>query len=648
MFAFLQKIGKSLMFPIATLPAAALLLRLGSGDILGAVPNEVVQYIASIMAASGNAILSNLPMIFAIGIAMGFAHDNSGGAALAGAIAHLVLVAVLAALDETLNMGVFGGIIAGIIAGLLYNKFYLVKFPEWLSFFGGRRFVPIITSMTMAVVASILAIIWGPIQGGIDVVGNWLIGAGSLGVGMYGFLNRLLIPVGLHHVVNTVIWFDFGEFINASGELIKGDIHRFLAGDPSAGHFQAGFFPIMMFGLPAVCLAMYFAAKKEKRAAVGGMLLSIALTACLTGVTEPIEFSFMFLSPILYVIHALLTGLSLAIAYIVGFRDGFGFSAGLIDYLLNFGLADKPLLLIPLGLTFGAIYFVIFYFLIKKFDLQTPGREEDAENDTISDSLISDDINLRAYQTIEALGGKDNIQEIDFCTTRLRLLVSNTDKVDEQKLKAGGARGVFCISRTNVQVIIGTSVEFLAEAMKAQLTNSNFVSPLDVMQKVTQTQNNPSILHEDFVMPITGDLIPLAEVPDKAFSTGMMGGGFSIYPHDGVVYAPFDAQVVMVTPSKHAVGLLSNTGVELLIHVGLDTVKLHGEGFNSCVTEGQRVQRGEILLNVDLHSIQEKVPSIITPVIFTNLQVHDITLEKFGYQSAGTANIVSIKSVENK
>ncbi|MFJ7406258.1 MULTISPECIES: N-acetylglucosamine-specific PTS transporter subunit IIBC [unclassified Lysinibacillus] len=647
MFAFLQKIGKSLMFPIATLPAAALLLRLGSGDMLGVVENEVVQYIASIMAASGNAILGNLPIIFAIGIAMGFAHDSSGGAALAGAIAHLVLVAVLASLNEALNMGVFGGIIAGITAGLLYNRFYNVKFPEWLSFFGGRRFVPIVTSMTMAVVASILAIVWGPIQGGIDAIGNWLIGAGSLGVGMYGFLNRLLIPVGLHHVVNTVIWFDFGAFTNATGELVKGDIHRFLAGDPSAGHFQAGFFPIMMFGLPAVCLAMYFAAKKEKRAAVGGMLLSIALTAFLTGVTEPIEFSFMFLSPILYAIHAVLTGLSLAISYIIGFRDGFGFSAGLIDYLLNFGLADKPLLLIPLGLGFGTFYFAIFYFIIKKFDLQTPGREDIDEDETKGDSIISDDLDLRAFQTIEALGGKENIKQIDFCTTRLRLLVDNTNKVDEKKLKQRGALGVLCISNTNVQVIIGPSVEFLAEAMKEQLKKGNPTTTKEGIRKAKPiaeaTENNPFILLNDFDMPISGELIPLAEVPDKAFSTGIMGSGFGIYPKDGTVYAPVDGQVVMVSMAKHAVGLLTDTGAELLIHVGLDTVKLEGEGFDSYVTEGQRIQRGEVLLKVDLPRIKNQVPSIITPVIFTNLHGLEITLEKLGYQKAGTPHIISIK-----
>ncbi len=647
MFAFLQKIGKSLMFPIATLPAAALLLRLGSGDMLGAVPNEAIQYIASIMAASGNAILGNLPIIFAIGIAMGLAHDSSGGAALAGAIAHLVLIAVLGTVNEDLNMGVFGGIIAGITAGLLYNKYYNVKFPEWLSFFGGRRFVPIITSITMAILGSILAIVWGPIQGGIDAVGNWMIGAGSLGVGMYGFFNRLLIPVGLHHVINTIIWFDFGEFTNAAGEIVKGDINRFLAGDTSAGHFQAGFFPIMMFGLPAACLAMYFAAKKEKRPIVGGMFVSIALTAFLTGVTEPIEFSFMFLSPVLYGIHAVLTGISLAVAYIVGFRDGFGFSAGLIDYLLNLGLADRPLLLIPLGLGFGAIYIVVFYFLIKKLDLKTPGREDDDEEEGEADASISDDVDLRAYYTIEALGGEENIKQIDYCTTRLRMSVQDANMVDEKTLKQTGARGVMRISKTNVQVIIGTSVEFLAEAMKERLKKGNPApknAKLPTAQPVVEeAAHNETTTFNDFEMPMTGDLLPLSEVPDEAFSAGLMGPGFGIRPTDGTVYAPFDGQVVMIFPTKHAIGLKSNTGVEVLIHVGLDTVKLNGEGFELFVTDGQTIKRGEALLKADITHIKDQVPSVITPVVFTSLMGQEITLGKSGYQRAGSTNIIAMK-----
>lgn len=646
MFAFLQKIGKSLMFPIATLPAAALLLRLGSADMLGAIPNEAIQYIASIMAASGDAILGNLPIIFAIGIAMGFAHDSSGGAALAGAIAHLVLVAVLKTVNEELNMGVFGGIIAGITAGLLYNKYYNVKFPEWLSFFGGRRFVPIITSITMAILGSILAIVWGPIQGGIDAFGNWMIGAGALGVGMYGFFNRLLIPVGLHHVINTIIWFDFGEFTNAAGEIVKGDINRFLAGDTSAGHFQAGFFPIMMFGLPAACLAMYFAAKKEKRPIVGGMFVSIALTAFLTGVTEPIEFSFMFLSPVLYGIHAVLTGISLAVAYLVGFRDGFGFSAGLSDYLLNLGLADKPWLLLPLGLGFGAIYFVVFYFLIKKLDLKTPGREDDEDEDG-EVNAIADDVDLRAYYTIEALGGKDNIKQVDYCTTRLRLSVQDSGSVDEKTLKQTGARGVMRISKTNVQVIIGTSVEFLAEAIKERLKKGNPApanAGLPAAQPVMEeTVKNDTMTFRDFEMPMTGDLLPLTEVPDEAFSAGLMGPGFGIRPIDGAVYAPFDGQVVMVFPTKHAIGLKSDTGIEVLIHVGLDTVKLNGEGFDLFVTDGQKIKRGDALLKADLVQIEDQVPSVITPVVFTSLMGQEITLEKTGYQRAGSTNIITMK-----
>ncbi|MFJ8262276.1 N-acetylglucosamine-specific PTS transporter subunit IIBC [Rummeliibacillus sp. NPDC094406] len=645
MLGFLQKIGKSLMFPIATLPAAALLLRLGSDDMLGSFDVKFVQIIAHIMAASGDAILGNLPIIFAIGIAMGLAFDNSGGAALAGAIAHLILTGVLEKINENLNMGVFGGIIAGIVAGLLYNKFYNVKFPEWLSFFGGRRFVPIITSITMAVLSGILAFVWGPIQNVIDAGGNWMIGAGALGVGAYGFFNRLLIPVGLHHVINTIIWFDFGKFTNAAGEVVKGDIPRFLAGDPTAGIFQAGFFPIMMFGLPAACLAMYFAAKKEKRAVVGGMFISIALTAFITGVTEPIEFTFMFLSPVLYVIHAILTGVSLIVASTLGIHDGFGFSAGLIDYLLNLGIAQKPLLLIPLGLAFAAIYFVVFYFLIIKLDLKTPGREDEDEDAQAIEGNEDEVLDAKAYHTIEGLGGIENIQQVDYCTTRLRLTVKDADQVDEKELKKYGARGTMRISKTNVQVIIGTSVEFLAVAMKKRLAKGNPVPNSTVaaedLEKIVDTITTFKL--EDFEMPVTGEIIPLSEVPDQAFSSGMMGPGFGIIPKGNIFNSPVDGKVMMIFPTKHAIGLVTDTGVEVLIHIGLDTVKLNGEGFELLVEQDQLIQRGDALIKVDLNYVKANVPSIVTPVIFTNSQGKTVTLEKTGYQRSGTANIVNIK-----
>lgn len=301
-----------------------------------------------------------------------------------------------------------------------------------------------------------------------------MLNAGALGVGAYGFFNRLLIPVGLHHVINTVVWFDFGTFTTSSGEVVRGEINRFLRGDETAGPFLSGFFPIMMFGLPGACLAMYMAAKKENKAAVGGMLFSIAITAFATGITEPIEFSFMFLSPLLYAVHAVLTGLSGVITYYLDIHHGFGFSAGAIDYLLNFGIAKNPLLIIPVGLGMGAVYFFIFYFLIIKLDLKTPGREDEDESEPSSQKAApSGDYDARAYHTIEALGGADNITLIDHCTTRLRLQVNDSGLASEQELKRHGARGVVVINKTGIQVIIGTSVEFLAEAMKNRVKQGN-------------------------------------------------------------------------------------------------------------------------------------------------------------------------------
>ncbi|OCS87252.1 N-acetylglucosamine-specific PTS transporter subunit IIBC [Caryophanon latum] len=633
MLAFLQKIGKSLMFPIATLPAAALLVRLGADDMLG----------WSVMATAGDTILGNLPLIFAIGIAMGFAFDGSGGAALAGAIAYLVLTAVLGSIDETIKMNVFGGVIAGVIAGLLYNRFYNVKFPEWLSFFGGRRFVPIITAVVMMFVGWAFGYVWPFVQNWIDAAGNWAIDNGNYGVGLYGFLNRLLIPLGLHHVINTIVWFDFGSFTAADGSVVKGEINRFLKGDPTAGPFLSGFFPIMMFGLPAACLAMYAAAKKEKKKLVAGMLLSIALTAFLTGVTEPIEFTFMFLSPILYGVHALLTGASLAIANALGIHHGFGFSAGLIDYVLNFGIAQKPLLIIPLGLAFAAVYFVIFYFLIVKFDLKTPGREDDEDDiDSVTIEGSDDEVlEAKAYNSIEALGGVANIKQIDYCTTRLRLTLGDTAIIDEKRLKNYGARGVMKLSKTNAQVVIGTSVEFLAEAMKARVQNGNpaVTSNVTVAQATEQVEANSS----DFVQPISGELVPLSEVPDKVFSTGMMGPGFGINIDRGIVNSPIDGEVAMVFPTKHAIGLVTADGLEVLIHVGLDTVKLNGQGFIVHVEQGQKVKRGDTLLTLDLPYVAANAPSTVTPVIFTNAQGKEVTLLKQGQQQAGASNIIELQ-----
>ncbi|WP_078553544.1 N-acetylglucosamine-specific PTS transporter subunit IIBC [Bacillus alkalicellulosilyticus] len=459
MLAFFQRIGKALMLPVAVLPAAALLLRLGQPDLLN------IQF----MAAAGDAIFANLALIFAIGVAIGLSKDGHGSAALAGAIGYFVLTYGAVAINETINMSVLGGILSGVVGGLLYNRYHQIKLPDWLGFFGGRRFVPIVTAAFMVVLAGIMGFVWPGIQMFIDSIGDWIVGAGATGVAAFGFLNRLLIPIGLHHVLNSLVWFVFGEYNGATG-----DLHRFFAGDPTAGMFMGGFFPIMMFGLPAACLAMYFAAKREKRKAVAGMFISIAFTSFLTGITEPIEFTFMFLSPLLYVVHAALTGAALAITYSLGILHGFGFSAGAIDYFLNFGLATKPFLLVIVGLVFAAIYFFVFFFLIKKFDLKTPGREEDGEesiadsNPNLNSPSSLKNYNQLAVDYLTALGGKDNIMAIDNCVTRLRLSMKDATIIDENELKKLGAKGVLKVGPRNIQVIIGTDVEFLAEAMKKQ------------------------------------------------------------------------------------------------------------------------------------------------------------------------------------
>ncbi|WP_342025607.1 N-acetylglucosamine-specific PTS transporter subunit IIBC [Cytobacillus pseudoceanisediminis] len=456
MLGFLQKIGKSLMLPIAVMPAAALLLRLGQDDLLG-IP---------FISAAGNAVFGHLALLFAIGIAIGFSKDGSGAAALAGAVGYFVLTEGAEAINETVNMGVFGGIISGIIAGLLYNKYHDIRLPEWLGFFGGKRFVPIITSLVMIVIAFLFGYVWPPVQAGINSVGDWIIGAGAAGVGVFGFLNRLLIPVGLHHILNTLVWFEFGEFTNAAGDVIKGDLWRFLAKDPSAGIFMTGFFPIMMFGLPGAAFAMVAAAKKERRKAVAGAMAGLAFTSFLTGITEPIEFLFMFLSPVLYFIHAILTGLAMSISYLLDIHHGFGFSAGALDYFLNFGIAQKPVLLAGIGLLYGLLYFVVFYFLIKKLDLKTPGREDEIAGEFEGNSALKGDYAEAADAYLEALGGRENLEEIDNCVTRLRLKVKDIAMVDEGRLKQLGTKGVIKLSKTSLQVIVGTDVEFLANELK--------------------------------------------------------------------------------------------------------------------------------------------------------------------------------------
>ncbi|MCG8540045.1 MAG: N-acetylglucosamine-specific PTS transporter subunit IIBC [Clostridia bacterium] len=446
------------MLPIAVMPAVALLLRLG---VLLNVP---------FITAGGEAVFTNLPILFAIGVSIGFAKESHGAAALAGAIGYFTITSCAKVINAHINMGVLGGIIAGILAGNLYNKYNNIKLPEFLGFFGGKRFVPIITSFSSILLGLVFGYLWPFIQKVIDSIGNWIIGAGEVGLFTFGTLNRLLIPTGLHHIINSMVWFVFGEYNG-----VAGDLNRFFAGDPSAGMFMTGFFPVMMFGLPAVAFAIYSATKKENRKAIGGALVSVAFTSFLTGITEPIEFMFMFLAPVLYAIHAVLTGVSMAITYKLGILHGFGFSGGAIDYFINWNLATRPLLLIPIGLIFAFIYYIVFVFVIKKFNIKLDIPIQDMEDTTekvVPNVIKEDNIDAVANQYLEALGGGENVEELGCCITRLRLTLKDTSRVDENKLKALGSSGVVKMGNKNMQVVVGTKAEILCSEIKELLKKS--------------------------------------------------------------------------------------------------------------------------------------------------------------------------------
>jgi PTS system N-acetylglucosamine-specific IIC component len=472
---FLQPLGRALMLPIAVLPVAGLLLRLGQPDLLN----------IAFVAAAGDAIFSNLGLLFAIGVAVGFARENNGAAGLAGVVcfliategakallhvppevtaklveAHAGLAAAAYKAKALAKLSVPIGIASGLIGGIFYNRFSTFKLPEYLAFFSGRRFVPIISGVAGLFIAMLIGFGYDGINGVVDGASRAVVGSGELGLLVYGFLNRILIVTGLHHILNNIAWFVIGDYHGATG-----DLRRFFADDPSAGGFMSGFFPVMMFGLPAACLAMYHTARPEKKKAVGGMLTSLALTSFLTGVTEPIEFSFMFLAPMLYVVHAVLTGVAMAAMNALDIKLGFTFSAGLFDYVLNFGKATHPLWLLPLGALYAGIYYGLFRFFILKFDLKTPGRE--VEDDVAAADAVTG--GGRGADFVAALGGAGNLVSVDACTTRLRLVVADQAAVSEPTLKALGARGVVKPSDKALQVVLGPIADQVAGEIRAAM-----------------------------------------------------------------------------------------------------------------------------------------------------------------------------------
>lgn len=665
---YLQKVGRALMVPVATLPAAAILM--GIGYWIDPISWGGDNALAALFIKSGAAIIEHMSVLFAIGVAYGMSKDKDGAAALTGFVGFLVLTTlcspaavsmiqkipldqVPAAFGKIENQ--FVGILVGIISAELYNRFSGVELPKALSFFSGRRLVPILTSFLMIVVAFIMMYIWPVIFDGLVNFGEHIQKLGSVGAGVYAFFNRLLIPVGLHHALNSVFWFDVAG-IN--------DIPNFLGGAQSieagkavvgiTGRYQAGFFPIMMFGLPGAALAIYHCARPENKAKVLGIMMAGAFAAFFTGITEPLEFSFMFVAPVLYVIHAVLTGISVFIAASMQWIAGFGFSAGLVDMVLSSRnpLATHWWMLIPQGLVFFAIYYVVFRFTITKFNLMTPGRElavagSEADGQDVNVSTDKDqDVAGLARQYIAAVGGSDNLTGIDACITRLRLNVKDSSLVNEALAKRLGASGVIRLNKTSVQIIVGFVAEKIANAMKTTGPVAAATSaPAAAAPAAAKPQAVPNATTiAALFSPVTGEVVAIEQVPDEAFASKAVGDGVAVKPTEKTVVSPAAGTIVKIFNTNHAFCLETEKGAEIVVHMGIDTVALNGKGFTRLVEEGAEVVAGQPILEMDLDFLNANARSMISPVVCSNIDdFSGLVLQAKGQVVAGQTPLYEIK-----
>lgn len=677
-FGVLQRIGRSFMLPIALLPVAGLFLGIGGSftnetmlsaygltGIMG--PGTFLYSILTVMCAAGNVVFANLPILFAMGVAIGMAKREKEVAALAGAVAFFIMHASIGALitikggEEaflsgatasvlgitSLQMGVFGGIIVGLGVAGLHNKFYKIELPQVLSFFGGTRFVPIISAVVYLFVGIAMFYIWPFIQSGIFALGALVKGSGYAGTFIYGIIERALIPFGLHHIFYLPFWqTSVGGTAVIDGVTWEGAQNIFFAelGSKSITHFSVdatrfmtGKFPFMIFGLPGAALAMYRNARPEKKKVVGGLLLSAALTAMLTGITEPIEFTFLFVAPALYAIHCVFAGLSFMLMHLLQVTVGMTFSGGFIDLFL-FGILQGNgktnwMLIVPVGICYFVVYYFLFSFLIKKFSLKTPGREEDDEETKL---YTRDDYNAKksgndqAKAIADALGGKANIVDVDCCATRLRITVKEPERVLEGVLKSTGAHGVVKHGK-GIQVIYGPKVNIVKAELEDYLAKapnefSNVSEVADTSSTASDSKSTQGKLLKTIVIasPVSGTAVKIEDIPDKGFSERMMGDGMGVEPSNGTFVAPADGTISFAFPSKHAVGLDLGGGVQLLLHIGIDTVNLNGEGFELFVKEGDTVKKGDKLIQVDLSIVKSKVPSMISPVLITDMENNQI------------------------
>ena len=664
-FGVLQRVGRSFMLPIAVLPVAGLLLGIGSSftnatmiDTYGlqAILGEgtILNMFLTVLSKAGSALFDNLPIIFAVGCAIGMAKKEKEVAALSAVIAYFTMNAAVNAmlvnsgqiLDDgsiadfvlqgtitssvgiqTLQMGVFGGIIVGLGVAALHNRFYTIELPSALAFFSGSRFVPIISTVVYVLVGIGMFFVWPVVQNGIYALGGLVTGTGYLGTLIFGIIKRALIPFGLHHVFYLPFWqTGVGGSMEVAGKMIEGGQNIFFAqlADPSTVHFSAdacryfsGEFIFMIFGLPGAALAMYQTAKPEKKKQAGGLLLSAALACMATGITEPLEFSFLFVAPMLFVVQVILAGAAYMIAHILNIAVGLTFSGGLLDLFL-FGILQGNaktswLRIIPVGIIYFLLYYGIFKFLILKFNLKTPGREDE---DTETKLYTKADYNAAKESGVKGaevsalitagLGGKANIEDVDCCATRLRCTIKDPEKVQEALLKQSGSRGVI-LKGKGIQVIYGPQVAVLKTNLEAFLQTSA------ADQVSSQVSSG-----EEIKSPMNGTVIPLSEVPDAVFSSEMLGKGFGVEPSEGKAYAPVDGEVTTVFDTKHAIGLMSKHGVELLIHIGMDTVKLNGKGFDVKVKTGDQVKAGDLLAEFDMDLIKGEGYPVTTAVVVTN------------------------------
>lgn len=682
-FGVLQRVGRSFMLPIALLPVAGLLLGIGSSftnpttietyHLTNIIKEGGLLYtILDIMSKTGSAVFDNLALLFAMGVAIGMAKKEKEVAALSGAISYLIMNTAISTLISakggveamaansttttlgitTLQMGVFGGIIVGLGVAALHNKFYKIQLPQVLSFFGGTRFVPIICSVVYLIVGIAMFYIWPVVQGGISHLGQLVLDSGYAGTWIYGIIERALIPFGLHHVFYMPFWqTELGGSMIIDGATVQGAQNIFFAElaskstehfSVSATRFMSGKFPFMIFGLPAAAFAMYKAARPEKKKLVGGLLLSAALTSMLTGITEPLEFTFLFVAPAMYAVHCVLAGLSYMLMHILNVGVGMTFSGGAIDLTL-FGILqgnDKTnwIWIVVVGLIYAFVYYFVFYFMITRFNLKTPGREADdeetklytrkdmnARKDAASAGVVNDGFDSVSALILKGLGGKSNLSDVDCCATRLRVTVKDAQLVEDSLLKQSGASGV--IHKGNgVQVIYGPQVSVVKSNLEDFLDSPDSDN-LDVIftdsaaeEPAEESKEEKSESHEAVTLysHMNGTVVELENVDDEAFSSKILGDGVAVEPTEGKLYAPCDGKVEMVFDTKHAINLVSSDGCEILLHIGIDTVKLNGKFFETHVSDGDEIHKGDLLISFDIEEIKKAGYKLTTPMIICN------------------------------